>query len=512
MTKGTIKQQGVKILRSILVGDYIIVIISIFIVLFATLHPFNFQFSSSWSIRGLFTDFSNSSFFQDQVNNVLLFMPFGLGLASILQRKGFKLLGQIITVIFLSATLSLTVEILQTLIPSRSPTPSDIFHNSFGGFLGLICFYIYGSRSFSITLKRLENSQTSNSITKIAVFFIGYIFLAFLISIPWQGITDLNSWDKNFHLVLGNEGTGDRPWKGYISQLYISDRAISPQEVKQVLINDNYFQRQKDSLVADYQLTKIQNNYQDKTGNLPDLVWEGEKAIEAQNILKEEEVPLNSVHWLKTKIPATTLSQKISKTSEFTISTNITTAEIQQSGPARIISLSADAQHRNFTLGQQEENLEFRVRTPLTGSNASDLKLKVPGVFIAEKSHHIVITYRKATLEIYIDKLQNYHSLHLLELIPKKQILFYYGITFIPLGVCLALLTTLAKRKLNLYRLLLWTGILLPSVILEATLISGSNKSFSPKNLLVGIFFTAGTMSILRIRAKMIGNKLKISS
>ena len=123
-----------------------------------------------------------------------------------------------------------------------------------------------------------------------------------------------------------------------------------------------------------------------------------------------------------------------------------------------------------------------------------------------------MITYSKATLKIYIDKLQNYHSLHLLELIPKEQTFFYYGITFIPLGVCLALLTALAKRKLNFYRLLLWVGILFPSLILEATLISGSGKSLSFKNLLIGIFFTAGTMSILRIRAKVMGNKLKLSS
>ena len=508
MAKKKINTQGKNLLPEIFAGDYIIVIISSFIVFFATLYPFNFQFSSSWSIRELFVDFNNSSFFQDQVNNVLLFMPFGFGLASILQRKGVKLLGQVITVIFLSAALSLTVEVLQTLIPSRSPTPSDIFNNSFGGFLGLLCFYIYGSKSFSTALKALENSRTSHSMTKMLGFFISYIFLAFLISIPWQGMTDLNSWDNSFHLVLGNEATGDRPWEGHISQLYISDRAISQNEVKQVLSNDNYLRQKKDSLLADYQLTRIQNNYQDRTGHLPDLVWKGEKPLETQNDLKQEEAPFSSSHWLKTTLPATTLSQKISKTSEFTISTNITTANIQQTGPARIISLSADGQHRNFTLGQQEDNLEFRVRTPLTGSNASDLKLKVPDAFTSKNSHHIVITYSNATLGIYIDSLQSYHSLHLLELIPKQQVLFYYGITFIPLGVCLALLTTLAKRKINFYRLLLWTGILLPSIILEATLIGGSGKSFSLKNLLIGTFFTAGTMSILRIRAKVIGKKL----
>ena len=91
---------------------------------------------------------------------------------------------------------------------------------------------------------------------KILGFFISYIFIAFLISIPWQGMTSLNSWDRNFHLVLGNEGTGDRPWQGYISQVYISDRAISQSEVKQILSNDNYFEQNKGSLIADYQLNQ----------------------------------------------------------------------------------------------------------------------------------------------------------------------------------------------------------------------------------------------------------------
>lgn len=508
MAKNTISKQDKKFFTSIPNWDYFIVIISSLIIFFATLHPFNFQLSGSWSIRDLLTDFNNSSFFQDQVNNVLLFMPFGFGLASILQRKKIKILGQLLITVTLSATLSLTVELLQTLIPSRAPTPSDIFHNSFGGFLGLLCFYIYGSRSFNLTLNKLENSHSSKSIKKIVIFSLAYVLFAFLISIPWQSMTNLSSWDRDFHLILGNEGTGDRPWKGDVSQLYISDRAISQSEVKKLLVDENNFQWEASSLIADYQLTQIKNNYQDRTGNLSELVWEGEEASEKQSILKEEQPPINSHHWLKTKIPATTLSQRIGKTSEFTISANIATADVNVVGPGRIISMSADGQHRNFTLGQQEDNLEFRVRTPLTGSNGSDLNMNIPGVFTSENSHHIVITYSKATLEIYIDKIRNYHSLHLLEIIPKKQILFYYGITFIPLGVCLALLTTLVKRRLNFYRILLWVGILLPSLILEATLINGSGKNPSLKNLLIGTLFTAGTMSILRIRAKLMGKKL----
>ena len=105
MAKNTISKQDKKFFTSIPSWDYFIVIISNLIIFFATLHPFNFQLSGSWSIRDLLTDFNNSSFFQDQVNNVLLFMPFGFGLASILQRKKINILGQLLIAVMLSATL-----------------------------------------------------------------------------------------------------------------------------------------------------------------------------------------------------------------------------------------------------------------------------------------------------------------------------------------------------------------------------------------------------------------------
>ena len=41
-------------------------------------------------------------------------------------------------------------------------------------------------------------------------------------------------------------------------------------------------------------------------------------------------------------------------------------------GPARILSFSADSQHRNFTLGQVLRNVVLRVRTPHTGPNGTD--------------------------------------------------------------------------------------------------------------------------------------------
>jgi glycopeptide antibiotics resistance protein len=473
----------------------ILVIFSILAVLIATLYPFNFSLPDSISKRELVNSFDNNSFFNDQVNNVLLFLPLGFGLTGFLQGKKVKLISQIAAVILAGAALSSTVELLQILLPSRAPTPADIFNNTSGAFLGLVGFYIWNSRSFKSILQSIENSKASNSITKITLFFTGYIILTFLITIPWQATTSLSGWNSNFPLIVGNERTADRGWSGFISELNITNKAFDKNEVNQVFSQKNNFQNLGNSLVASYQFTG-EAPYQDKTGKQPDLQWRGESTIQ-----NEKGVLLSPNHWLQTATPVTSLSESISKTSSFTISTTLTSAKKEQTGPARIISLSNDSYLRNFTLGQQGSDLVFRVRTPLTGANASDVRLEVPDVFNDLKPHQIVITYSKSSLIIYVDNIGNIHTLNLLDLIPKEKRFFYYGLTFIPLGLCLALLTTLARRKLHFYRLLLPAGILLPSLILEGILVQESGKDISPKNLFLGILFTAGTMLILKTRA-----------
>ncbi|BAY82384.1 hypothetical protein NIES267_18640 [Calothrix parasitica NIES-267] len=480
----------------------ILVIFSVLAVLVATLYPFNFALPDSISKRELVNSFDNNSFFSDQVNNVLLFLPFGFGLTGVLQRRKTKLILQLVAVTLASTALSSTVELLQILVPSRTPTPADIFNNSFGGFLGLICFYIWNSQSFKAILQRIEYSKASNSISKITLFFTGYIILTFLITIPWQATTSLSGWNPSFPLIIGNEKTANRGWEGNISKLNITNQALSQNRVKQIFSQSNSFQNSTDSLIAAYEFTG-EAPYKDKAGKQPDLLWNGESITQNQ-----EGVLISPKHWLESATPVTSLSESISKTSEFTISTTLTTNQTEQTGPARIISLSGDSLRRNFTLGQQGSDLVFRVRTPLTGANASDVKLDVPNVFNDKKPHQIVVTYSKSSVIIYVDSIANIHTLNLLDLIPKEKRFFYYGLTFIPFGLYLALLTTLARRKINFYRLMLPAGILLPSLILEGILVQESGKDISLKNLFLGILFTAGTMIVLKARA---GNSEQLS-
>lgn len=60
-----------------LLKDYGLVAISALVVLLATLYPFNFSFPDSFSLEEIVNSFSNTTSFQDTVNNILLFIPLG---------------------------------------------------------------------------------------------------------------------------------------------------------------------------------------------------------------------------------------------------------------------------------------------------------------------------------------------------------------------------------------------------------------------------------------------------
>jgi glycopeptide antibiotics resistance protein len=481
--------------KLILVRSWFLVTISIVAVLIATLYPFDFALVDNLSIKKIVSRFDNASYLKDIVNNILLFIPLGFSYTALLQKKKMKLISNFFALVLVSAGLSLTVEILQIFLDSRSPTPADVVNNTLGGIVGMTCFYIWHSKSLIYIFSSLEKSMARNYAPKIALLVFGYILLSFLILIPWQSTISLSNWNLNYPLLLGNEKNGERPWQGYVSDVKIADRAVSENEILGLFDAQNHLKTLGDSLVGSYQLTDGKS-YQDSSGQLPKLLPQGQSS----NVVDVKGIALSSSYWLKTETPTTLLSKRIQKTSQFTIITTVATADTIQTGPARIISLSSNNLHRNFTLGQQEDNLNLRIRTPITGENAADIILNAPGVFANTSSHNIVVTYAQANLKVYVDNLQNYYYFNLLELIPKPQKILYYVMTFVPLSIYLTLLTILAKKKFKFYRFLLLNGIILPSVILETILVTCLDKNLSIANILVGILLTGSTMLILKLR------------
>ncbi len=86
----------------------------------------------------------------------------------------------------------------------------------------------------------------------------------------------------------------------------------------------------------------------------------------------------------------TKLIDGIQETQEITIEAWIKTNSLTQSGPARIVTLSADAGNRNFTLGQDGDDYEVRLRTTTTGNNGFGKTVTSTGSQVQTEFSHVV--------------------------------------------------------------------------------------------------------------------------
>ena len=188
-----------------------LVICSILIILVATLFPFDFSFQNG-SIALIVSKFKRTStHLSDQIKNLLLFLPLGFGLMCLFYNRRLGAIAKPITVLLTSFSLSLFVEILQAFTPSREPTIADIYNNTFSGFLGIICFYLWNSQIISYAAKVLEKTKTNLSIKQLTAIFSAYIALSFLMPIALHNTTNLSNWNLDYPLLMGNKRTGSQP-------------------------------------------------------------------------------------------------------------------------------------------------------------------------------------------------------------------------------------------------------------------------------------------------------------
>ncbi len=477
------------------------------LVLIATLNPYNFNFNETDSNFGNYFHILGPGKFTtwDIIQNILLFLSLGFGLTVCLMRTlRLAPLTSLAVTIIVNFGLSYTVEVLQMFLPSRVSSWSDVLSNCAGSILGFLCFLLWDTK-FKIIDHNLVSTKNN-----FHVIILGFATFAFLISIPLQWESSLNNWDRTFPILLGNERTGDRPWQGYVSELYIADRALTETEVADGFSEKNSIASFRDSLLASYQFVGL-GGYHDEMGNIPDLVWRGEP----RDVQRGKGVLLGHNNWLETEAPAEYLTQRIVATSQFTLGITVATSDTKQTGPARIISLSKDPSHRNFTLGQEGSGLEFRLRTPLTGENGGEPRLKVPDVFSSKNLHNLIITYDGSIFRLYVDEVRNSHSLELnpgviffssfFRLIEHSKMGYkvmhyaYYALIFIPLGILMAITIKIMKSRFVKKVFIICIDIMVPSLILEGILVIVSGKFVSLENLLISMIFTISPMVFFEV-------------
>jgi hypothetical protein len=106
---------------------------------------------------------------------------------------------------------------------------------------------------------------------------------------------------------------------------------------------------------------------------------------------------------VRSEVPPVRLYERLRATRELTLELWAAPEDRDQDGPARIVSSSRGSIHRNFTLGQSDEILVFRLRTSETDWNALGAAIEVPGVFTSDALHHLVVTTNLETTEVFVD-------------------------------------------------------------------------------------------------------------
>ncbi|MFW6438127.1 MAG: DUF4038 domain-containing protein [Armatimonadota bacterium] len=101
--------------------------------------------------------------------------------------------------------------------------------------------------------------------------------------------------------------------------------------------------------------------------------------------------------------PATELSEAIVQTGEATIEAWVQPGNLEQGGPARIVTLSRDSGQRNFTLGQEGERFVVRFRTTETDANGMPSLDSPEGEVTTDLTHVAYTRAADGTARLYVN-------------------------------------------------------------------------------------------------------------
>ena len=393
----------------------VILVASLLFIFYSVLFPFDFFSNSHVSITEKLHSFSfNLDGIRDFPQNVLLFIPLGFSLSALFGVRGLSRQRVLILTLAACFGLSLLIEITQTYSAVRFPTITDVVANVLGAFLGARLFEMWGEKLIGYGIVQVGRLQPHLTWHRLTIALLSYFALMLILTLYLTQLTSLANWDTSYPLLLGNELTDNRAWHGTISHVFLADRVLSNEEITRLFNGDGPTAVAGDALLIFQDFTD-----DDLNGNFPAMIWQGEPAFAED----DGGIVLGIRHWLKSNMPVTEASQTLAANSQFTLEVIFTPDWLEQSGPARIVSISQDTIHRNLTLGQQETDLALRLRTPFTGENGVNPQLVIPNFFTDTRPRHIVITYDGTTVRFYLDDPKN---IYYIELSPAVAFYSYY--------------------------------------------------------------------------------------
>lgn len=314
----------------------------------------------------------------------------------------------------LTCTGILVLEALQTIVHARHARITDAALGFLAALIGILLAARCPPRVEGIIPRGLRFAK------RLGLAPIGIAGLALSAGIAYLHLAaGLQGWDRGYPLVLANEATLDRPWRGRLFGVAIYPRALAASEVARLATLDfspanNPLRRAFDP-AALYGLDRLsvspEGAVRPRAGaTAPALRVHGDIASIRQ---LDECLEVIRPAALISERAAAGLAEEITRAEAISIETLFAPADIDQSGPARIISFAVDPFHCNFTLAQARTALVVRLRTPVMGDNGTRVPFGTRTGTIAARPHHVVVTFANGTLRIYVDGREPWRPLHL---------------------------------------------------------------------------------------------------
>jgi len=480
----------------------------VFVTLLITLFPFEF-FTPAHpvSIKSFLQvqPDSQKPILLDAILNVILFIPFGYLAGQFLHHL--KIGKQIVITILLAFAFSLVIEFLQLWLPNRFSTILDMFTNTAGAFLGLLLFRALGD--FFLRRGMLITSLLCMRLSFPSVALGALLFAAvFLYATRYlQGQWHPGEWDSNYTLLIGNETTGTKPWKGQVHQFKIYDAAFSRQDIL-LLTQHSRHALVASNLICSFDLNEA-NMLQDKRGHIGDF-------DSVQFLTTRQHMKRGGNGALQSE-NAADLARAVNRSHEFTLDITLAAHALRQlpedritglrPGPARILSFSSDEFLRNFTLGHEGNDLVFRYRSGITGENGQNPEFILYDFFHTTAPQRLFIVCTGANFSI-LDK--NARTLYGKPLsagagffsmfmplsaddLPGYKVLFEL-VLFIPLGLLAARLVTASGRTQGVVHLLLIIMFASTLTLALDYLQQNSVDDFSPNHIVINALAFCSTL------------------
>ena len=367
-------------------------------ILFLTMYPFRFSFHSLLAGASPFLlgkSLKRASSLGTFLN-VLLFIPFGFGLAEKLKDRGKSVRFILTTALATGALFSYTIEFLQLYIPERDSGWEDVITNGSGSLVGSIIFLFVGP-----SLVRVLNSARKiplSLLTPTRLIFTLLVYFCFWLTVAplLQKQARLDNWNTDGVLVLGNDAVGQSPWQGQIQSLQIWNHAVEEETGSLQNAAGHDLSGNAPPLIS-YDFSTARN-IASSTELAPKLFW---VPGVPPHIDPPSGLSLDGKSWVSTRAAVGELIEKVRKTNQFAI--HIVCAPGHIAGVSgRIVSISDSSGIADLTIHQVDENLLFWFRTPLSVRHAF-LTWYVPDVFNDGRTRDVLYSYDGSNLRLTLD-------------------------------------------------------------------------------------------------------------